>query len=98
MDETVRRYLAEIGGRGGRVSKRKLSSDEARRMVQAREARRQARATEAQIVDWSGVAPSEITIEPLTPRTFAERLDRLTAQVTALRALRNALRVVQTAE
>lgn len=39
MDE-VRRYLAEIGARGGRKSRRSLSSEDARAMVRVREARR----------------------------------------------------------
>jgi len=36
----VRRYLAEIGSRGGRKSRRELSPDAARAMVRVREARR----------------------------------------------------------
>ena len=36
----VRRYLAEIGARGGRKSRRVLSADTARSMVRVREARR----------------------------------------------------------
>jgi hypothetical protein len=39
MDE-IKRYLAEIGARGGRRSRRTLSSEDARRMVKVREARR----------------------------------------------------------
>ena len=39
MDE-IKRYLAEIGARGGRKSRRALSAEEARAMVQVREARR----------------------------------------------------------
>ena len=34
------RYLAEIGARGGRVSRRTLAPDTARNMVRVREARR----------------------------------------------------------
>lgn len=37
---TVRRYLAEIGARGGRRSRRALAPETARRMVRVREARR----------------------------------------------------------
>ncbi len=37
---TVRQYLAEIGARGGRKSRRVLDPETARRMVQVREARR----------------------------------------------------------
>lgn len=40
MDRNIRRYLAEIGSRGGRKSRRTLEPDEARRMVRTREARR----------------------------------------------------------
>ena len=40
MDETVRRYLAEIGRKGGRVSRRRLDPETARAMVRVREARR----------------------------------------------------------
>jgi hypothetical protein len=36
----VRRYLAEIGSRGGRKSRRVLDADTARAMVRVREARR----------------------------------------------------------
>ncbi|HEX7024780.1 MAG TPA: hypothetical protein VF187_08190 [Gemmatimonadales bacterium] len=36
----VRRYLAEIGARGGRRSRRVLAADTARSMVRVREARR----------------------------------------------------------
>jgi len=36
----VRRYLAEIGARGGRKSRRVLNPDIARQMVRVREARR----------------------------------------------------------
>lgn len=40
MDANVRKYLAEIGRRGGRASKRKLAAETAREMVRVREARR----------------------------------------------------------
>jgi hypothetical protein len=40
MDGVIRDYLAEIGRRGGRVSRRALSPEEARAMVRVREARR----------------------------------------------------------
>lgn len=39
MDD-VRKYLAEIGARGGRKSRRVLSSEDARSMVRVREARK----------------------------------------------------------
>lgn len=40
MNDEIRRYLAEIGRRGGRRSKRSLTSGEAKQMVRVREARR----------------------------------------------------------
>ena len=40
VDRRVRKYLAEIGSRGGRKSRRKLDPATARRMVRVREARR----------------------------------------------------------
>lgn len=40
MDAAVRRYLAEIGRRGGRKSRRALPAETARAMVRVREARR----------------------------------------------------------
>ena len=40
MNDPVRRYLAEIGRRGGRKSRRTLDPETARNMVRVREARR----------------------------------------------------------
>ncbi len=40
MHRAVKEYLADIGRRGGRKSRRSLSADAARRMVRVREARR----------------------------------------------------------
>lgn len=40
VDESVREYLAEIGRRGGRRSRRTLDPETARQMVRIREARR----------------------------------------------------------
>jgi hypothetical protein len=40
MDKAIRDYLAAIGRRGGRASKRQLSPEAARQMVKVREARR----------------------------------------------------------
>lgn len=40
MDTAIQRYLAEIGRKGGRKSRRKLDSETARAMVRVREARR----------------------------------------------------------
>ena len=40
MPDHIRKYLAEIGRRGGRKSRRVLDSETARSMVRVREARR----------------------------------------------------------
>jgi hypothetical protein len=40
MDQNIREYLAEIGRRGGRASRRTLNPEQARAMVRVREARR----------------------------------------------------------
>ena len=40
MQPVIREYLAEIGRRGGKKSRRALSPEKAREMVQIREARR----------------------------------------------------------
>lgn len=40
MDPAVRKYMAEIGRRGGRAGKRNLNPEDARAMVRVREARR----------------------------------------------------------
>jgi len=44
INDEIRGYLAEIGRRGGRKSRRKLDSNTARAMVRIREARRAYRA------------------------------------------------------
>jgi hypothetical protein len=40
MDPRARKYLADIGRRGGRRSRRSLTPEQARQMVRVREARR----------------------------------------------------------
>lgn len=40
MEDAVREYLAEIGRRGGKVSRRSLDPETARGMVRVREAKR----------------------------------------------------------
>ena len=40
MDDSIRRYMAEVGRRGGRKSRRTLDPETARAMVRVREARR----------------------------------------------------------
>ena len=52
MDSNIQRYLAEIGRRGGRKSRRSLDPETARAMVRVREARRAFREFHAQCF-WS---------------------------------------------
>jgi hypothetical protein len=40
VDPTIRRYLAQIGAKGGKKSRRVLSPEQAKEMVRVREARR----------------------------------------------------------
>jgi len=60
MDRTIRNYLAAIGRRGGKVSKRDLSREDARAMVSVREARRAYRRFYAQCF-WSYSPDLKIT-------------------------------------
>jgi len=65
INAETRSYLAEIGRRGGRKSRRKLDRDEARRMVLIREARRAYREFHARCF-WSspaGYVPGEDDVE-----------------------------------
>ena len=59
MSDAIHEYLSEIGRRGGRVSRRHLSSEDARRMVRVREARRAYRRFHAQCF-WS--SPPDLSI------------------------------------
>jgi general stress protein YciG len=43
MDKKIREYMAEIGRKGGKKSKRVLTSEQARAMVKARERKRKAK-------------------------------------------------------
>jgi hypothetical protein len=43
MDKKIRDYLAVIGRKGGRKSKRVLTSEQAKKMVEAREKKRKGR-------------------------------------------------------
>jgi len=61
MDD-VKRYLAEIGARGGRRSRRVLSPEDARMMVKVREARRAFRRFRSQCF-WSYRPDLEIGAE-----------------------------------
>ncbi len=40
MNKSVKEYLAKIGSKGGKKSKRTLTADQARAMVKAREAKK----------------------------------------------------------
>ena len=73
MNSTLRSYLAEIGRRGGRKSRRALSPDEARRMVRVREARRAYRRFHAQCF-WSYPPDLVIGVDDVT--WVAEQLMR----------------------
>lgn len=60
MNEAVRKYLADIGRRGGQKSRRTLTPGQAREMVAVREARRAFRRFYATCF-WS--SPPELLIE-----------------------------------
>lgn len=57
MDQSTRRYLAEIGRRGGTRSRRTLAPEQARAMVATREARRAVREFERSAI---GAASSDV--------------------------------------
>lgn len=61
MDDVVRDYLAAIGRRGGRKSRRKLDSATARDMVRIREARRAFRRFHASCF-WSSPPDLEVKL------------------------------------
>ena len=60
----VRNYLSKIGRKGGRKSRRLLSSEEARRMVRVREARKAFRAFHAQCF-WFMRPDMKVTLEDI---------------------------------
>jgi hypothetical protein len=64
MDPSVRRYLAEIGRRGGQRSKRALEPSTARQMVRLREARRAFRRFHARCF-WSAARDYVVTPEDI---------------------------------
>ena len=57
MDQSTRRYLAEIGRRGGTRSRRTLAPEQARAMVATREARRAVREFERSAI---GASSSDV--------------------------------------
>lgn len=69
--DAVRRYLSEIGRRGGQRSRRELDPETARRMVRVREARRAFRRFQVSCF-WSS-APDYLVTEADVP-WVAERL------------------------
>jgi hypothetical protein len=73
MNPEVRRYLAEIGRRGGRKSRRQLDADQARAMVRVREARRAYRRFHARCF-WS--CPPDLVIRAADVPWVAEQLMR----------------------
>ena len=73
MDSKTRRYLAEIGRRGGRKSRRRLEPGTAREMVRLREARRAYRKFHAHCF-WS--SPLEFRVEQSDVAWVAEQLMR----------------------
>lgn len=73
MHAAVASYLREIGRRGGRTSRRRLSSQSARDMVRVREAQRAFREFHAQCF-WSEDPGYHVTLEDVP--WVAERLMR----------------------
>ena len=74
----VRRYLAELGRRGGMKSRRSLDPETARRMVEIREARRAARRVAANR-SVHATAPGGVTDTSLEAREFQDaRLRQMT--------------------
>lgn len=64
MDAMIREYLAQIGRKGGKASRRDLSSEKAREMVRVREARRAFRDFYHQCF-WSYAPDLRITAEDI---------------------------------
>ena len=64
MDASIREYLAQIGQKGGRASRRELSGEKAREMVCVREARRAFRDFYHQCF-WSYASELRITAEDI---------------------------------
>ena len=64
VDGKIKSYLAEIGRRGGRKSRRRLDPDAARDMVRVREARRAFRRFHASCF-WSSPRDYRVTLADL---------------------------------
>lgn len=71
MDPKTRKYLAEIGRKGGQRSRRRLDAEQARIMVRVREARRAYRRFHAQCF-WS--SPPDLAIQADDLAWVAEQL------------------------
>jgi hypothetical protein len=65
VNNSLRKFLTEIGRNGGRKSRRRLTSDEARRMVRIREGRKVYRQFHARCF-WSSPPDLKITEEDLS--------------------------------
>jgi len=64
MDTNISRYLSEIGRKGGKKSRRSLSTETARDMVRLREARKAFRAFHAQCF-WYMREDMQITLQDI---------------------------------
>ncbi len=73
MDDVIRQYLADIGRKGGRRSRRRLDPEQARAMVRVREARRAYRRYHARCF-WS--SPPDLAIGADDVAWVAEQLMR----------------------
>jgi len=73
MDDAIRQYLADIGRKGGRRSRRRLDPEQARAMVRVREARRAYRRFHARCF-WS--SPPDLVIGADDVAWVAEQLMR----------------------
>ena len=73
MDPHIRKYLADIGRRGGQRSRRRLTPDQARAMVRVREAGRAYRRYHARCF-WS--SPPDLRIGAEDVAWVAEQLMR----------------------
>jgi hypothetical protein len=97
MKNAVRRYLAEIGRKGGMRSRRQLAPEVARAMVRAREARRAARAFAASALATStpalpGVELVQSGLDDLANKSVSDA--SLLVAIAAPRLARLGVRVV----
>jgi hypothetical protein len=96
MDDSVRRYLAEIGRRGGMRSRRALTPEQARAMVATREATRAAREFEHSAIGApaSDIPGADIVRAGLRDLARRERsIDALLVSMAAPRLRRLGIRV-----